>query len=152
MKKFAITILLSLLVTSLSFAQPALKEAIYTKNSPAPIGTYSQAINVGNTVYISGQIPLDPKTGKLVAGDFSQQAKQALANLNAITQAAGGDLNNIVKITVYLTDLKNFSTFNQLMAQYFHPPYPARAVVEVKRLADDSPIEIEAIMIAKNHA
>jgi reactive intermediate/imine deaminase len=125
------------------------KSAILTENAPAPIGIYSQAIKVDNTIYISGQIPLDPKTGNLIAGDFNKQAKQVLNNLSAITKAAGANLDNIVKLTVYMTDLANFAILNKTMSEYFHQPYPARVVIEVKGLPKQAPIEIEAIMKTK---
>lgn len=125
------------------------KEIIFTQNAPAPIGAYSQAVKLGNTVYISGQIPINPENSKMISGDFNQQAKQTIANLSAVAKASGGDLGDIVKLTVYLTDLSNFSAFNKLMEQNFPKPYPARAVVEVGALAENSPIEIDAIMQIK---
>lgn len=125
------------------------KQDIYTKNAPAPIGTYSQAIKIDDTIYISGQIPIDIKTGELVSGDFDKQARKAINNLFEISKAAGGELDDIVKITVYLTDLSNFGVLNQVMAEYFHKPYPARAVIEVKGLPKKASVEIEAIMKTK---
>jgi len=138
------TLLLSLLL--LSGTSFAAKESIYTKNAPEPIGIYSQAIKAGNTVYISGQIPLDPKTGNIVSGSFKEQARQAVANLNAVAKAAGGSLDNILKVTVYLTNLNNFSAVNDVMAETFHKPYPARAAIEIKALPKNAAIEIEAVM------
>lgn len=125
------------------------KKAIYTATAPAPIGVYSQAIQVGSTVYISGQIPIDPKTGVLVQGDFNVQVEQALKNLAEIAIAAGGDLDDIVKLTVYLSDLNNFSLVNDAMINYFHKPYPARAVIEIKALPLHACVEIEAVMQLK---
>lgn len=122
------------------------KEIIQTNDAPAPIGIYSQAIKAGNTIYISGQIPMDPKTGALVHGDFKEQVKQTFMNLEAITKAAGGTLNNIVKLTVYLTDLNNFAAVNESMEKLFQKPYPARAVIEIKALPKNAMIEIEAVM------
>jgi 2-iminobutanoate/2-iminopropanoate deaminase len=125
------------------------KQAIYTKNAPAPIGPFSQAIRIDNTIYISGQIPIDIKTGELVSGAFNKQARQAITNLFEITKASGGTLDDIVKVTVYITDLANFAVFNQVMAEYFHKPYPARVVIEVKGLPKQAAVEIEAIMKMK---
>ena len=122
------------------------KKSIYTENAPAPIGTYSQAIQLGNTVYISGQIPVDPKTGELVQGTFSEQLKQAFSNISEISKAAGGNLDNILKLTIYLKDLNNFTTVNEVMNEYFHQPYPARAVIEIKALPKNAAVEIEAVM------
>ena len=125
------------------------KHAIYTKNAPAPIGAYSQAMKMGNTTYISGQIPIDNKTGELVKGDFSDQFRQAIINLSEITKASGGSLNDIVKVTVYVTDLANFAVLNKVMKEYFHEPYPARVVVEIKGLPKHAAVEIEAVMEKK---
>lgn len=122
------------------------KVMIHTPNAPAPIGTYSQAIRWGDTVYISGQIPIDPKTNLLVNDSFSAQTRQVFMNLSAIATAAGGELNDILKLTIYLTDLHHFTEVNQIMSEYFHEPYPARAVIEIKDLPKDAPIEIEATM------
>lgn len=127
------------------------KQALYTKSAPAPIGPYSQAIKIGNTIYISGQIPMDAKTDQLVSGDFKIQAKQVMENLLAVTKVAGGSLDDIVKVTVYMTDLENFATFNQVMAEYFHRPYPARVVIEVKALPKGAPLEMEAVMKIKRN-
>lgn len=144
MKKLLLPLMLYLITTNLSFAA---KEYIYTKNAPEPIGTYSQAVKVGNTVYISGQIPIDPSTGKMVEGGFKNQVKQALSNVSEITKAAGGNVNDIVKLTVYLTDVSNFSDLNEAMEKVFQKPYPARSVVEIKALPrTDAMVEIEAVM------
>lgn len=122
------------------------KTIINTKNAPAAIGTYSQAIKVDNTVYISGQIPLNPETMEMMMDSFETQAHQVFKNLQAIAQEAGGDLKDLVKITVLLSDLKYFAQVNEIMAQYFSEPYPARAAFAVKALPKDADIEIEAIM------
>lgn len=119
---------------------------IETSNAPAAIGTYSQAVVAGNTVYISGQIPLNPKTMKMVMSDFSAQVKQAFDNLKAVAIAAGGDLSHIVKLNVYLQDMNQFAIVNEIMATYFEKPYPARAVVEVSRLPKDAGIEMDGIL------
>jgi len=122
------------------------KTIINTKNAPAAIGTYSQAVKVDNTVYISGQIPLNPETMEMMMDSFETQAHQVFKNLQAIAQEAGGDLKDLVKITVLLSDLKYFAQVNEIMAQYFSEPYPARAAFAVKALPKDADIEIEAIM------
>ena len=122
------------------------KTIINTKNAPAAIGTYSQAAKVDNTVYISGQIPLNPETMEMMMDSFETQAHQVFKNLQAIAQEAGGDLKDLVKITVLLSDLKYFAQVNEIMAQYFSEPYPARAAFAVKALPKDADIEIEAIM------
>jgi reactive intermediate/imine deaminase len=124
----------------------SLKKSIYTATAPAPIGTYSQGIQLGNTVYISGQIPIDPKTGELVQGSFKDQVKQAFANLSEITKAAGGTVDDVLKLTIYLTDLNNFGAVNEVMNELFQEPYPARAVIEIKALPKNAPVEIEAVM------
>jgi reactive intermediate/imine deaminase len=121
------------------------KTAINTQNAPAAIGTYSQAIQVGNFVFVSGQIPLNPETGELIEGDISQQIDQVFKNLKAVAEAAGASLQNAVKITVYLTDLSHFATVNEIMNGYFEQPYPARAALgvtsggEVRPVADRDP-------------
>lgn len=124
-----------------------MKKIIHTDAAPAAIGTYSQAVQAGNTVYISGQIPLDPKTMQVVAGEFSVQVKQTFDNLKAIVIAANGTFSHIVKLTIYLKDLEKFSVVNEIMATYFEKPYPARAVVEISRLPKDVAIEMDAIMV-----
>lgn len=122
-------------------------EAINTTAAPQAIGTYSQAVKVNNTVYLSGQIPLVPDTMTLSAGDMANQIHQVFRNLRAVAQASGGDLNNIVKLTVFLTDLTHFPLVNQIMAEYFQPPYPARAVVGVAALPKGATIEMDAILV-----
>ena len=124
-----------------------MKKVIETSNAPQAIGTYSQAIQAGNTVYISGQISLNPKTMKLVTTDFHAEVKQVFENLKTIAVAAGGDLSNIVKLQVYLQDMNQFVTVNEVMATYFEKPYPARAMIEVSRLPKDVSVEIDAVMV-----
>ena len=119
---------------------------ISTPDAPAAIGTYSQAVRAGDTVYLSGQIPLDPKTMKLVEGDFEAQARRVFENLKAVISAAGGDFGRVVRVTVYLTDLGNFAKVNEVMAQYFKEPYPARAAVGVASLPRGALVEIDAVM------
>lgn len=122
------------------------KQVIATSAAPAAIGPYSQAIRVGNTVWISGQIPLDPATGELVGGPIESQARRVFENLKAIVTAAGASLDQVVKATVYLTDLASFATVNQVMAQYFREPYPARAAIGVAALPRGAAIEVECIL------
>ena len=123
------------------------KTIIATDNAPAAIGTYSQAVKAGDTVYISGQIPLDPKTMEMVTESFEAQAVQVFENLKAVAEAAGGSLADFVKVTVLLSDLKYFAEVNEVMARYFSAPYPARAAFAVKALPKDADVEIEAIMV-----
>ena len=126
-----------------------MKKIISSQHAPAAIGTYSQAVRVSgtaDTVYLSGQIPLDPATMTLVDG-FENQAKQVFDNLNAVCVAAGGSLNDLVKVNIYLLDLGNFAKVNEIMATYFSQPYPARAVVGVAALPRGSQVEIDGIMI-----
>jgi reactive intermediate/imine deaminase len=119
---------------------------ISTPDAPAAIGTYSQAVRAGDTVYLSGQIPLDPKTMKIVEGDFEAQARRVFDNLRAVCRAAGGDFDRIVRITIYLTDLANFAKVNEVMGQNFKEPYPARAAIGVASLPRGSLVEIDAVM------
>jgi reactive intermediate/imine deaminase len=123
------------------------KISIQTNDAPAAIGTYSQAIKVGNLVYLSGQIPLDPETGNLIEGDVSQQIEQVFKNLKAVAEAAGTSLKNAVKITVYLTDLSHFATVNEIMAAYFEEPYPARAALGIASLPRGAAVEADAILL-----
>lgn len=123
------------------------KSIIETKKAPEAIGTYSQAVRVNNTVYLSGQIPLDPASMALVSDNFSEQAHQVFLNLKAVCEAAGGDLNNMVKLTIYLTDLGNFPLVNEIMSQYFQQPYPARAAVGINELPRGALIEADGIMV-----
>ena len=122
------------------------RQAIYTKQAPEPIGAYSQAVKVGSTVYLSGQIPLCPKTGQLISQDIHEQVQQVFTNLRVVCQAAGGDFSAIAKLTVYLIDLNDFSVVNDAMVELFSEPYPARAVVEVSALPKGSAVEVEAIL------
>ncbi len=121
-------------------------QIIHTDAAPSAIGAYSQAVRAGDTVYISGQIPLCPATMEVVEGDFRAATRRVFESLAAIATATGGDLGNIVKLTVYLTDLANFTTVNEVMAEYFQEPYPARAAVEVAGLPRGVPVEVDAIM------
>ena len=122
------------------------RETIQTDQAPQAIGTYSQAVKCGTTVYLSGQIPLIPETMKMVQGDAETQIRRVFDNLQAVARAAGGDLNQVAKLNIFLTDLGNFPTVNQVMAEYFNEPYPARACVEVAGLPKGVSVEIEAIL------
>jgi reactive intermediate/imine deaminase len=122
------------------------RQIIKTDNAPAAIGPYSQAVRHGDTVYLSGQIPLDPATMELVNGDINAQTHRVFLNLKAVCEAAGGSLAGIVKLNVYLTDLGNFATVNQIMAEYFSEPYPARAAVGVVALPLGAEVEMEAVL------
>jgi len=122
------------------------KNPIATSNAPSAIGTYSQAIQSGNLVFMSGQIPLVPATMEIVDGDFEARARQVFDNLRAVATAAGGNLDQIVKLTIYLTDLNNFATVNSVMESYFSEPYPARAALGVASLPKGVDIEAEAIL------
>lgn len=122
------------------------KQAIVSDGAPSAIGTYSQAIRAGQFVFISGQIPLDPETMEIVEGDFESRARRVFDNLRAIVQAAGGELDQIVKLTIYLTDLDNFATVNSVMADFFKTPYPARAALGVASLPKGADVEAEAIL------
>lgn len=123
-----------------------MKHIISTIHAPAAIGTYSQAVKVGNTVYLSGQIPLDPATMQLVEG-FENQVRRVFDNLKAVCEAAGGSLNDLVKINVFLIELGNFARVNEVMATYFEEPYPARAAVGVSALPRGAQVEIEGVMV-----
>jgi len=120
-------------------------EKIFTENAPKPVGPYSQAIKAGNFLFIAGQIPLDPKTGKIVGENIKEQAKRALENIKAIVEAAKGRLEDIVKVNVYIRDIKLFGEFNEVYEEFFGEHKPARAVVEVSGLPKDVLVEIEAI-------
>ncbi|MFK7885744.1 MAG: RidA family protein [Gammaproteobacteria bacterium] len=122
------------------------KQAIATDQAPAAIGTYSQAIRDGDTVYFSGQIPLDPATGQMVEGDFDVHVKRVFDNLKAVAEAAGGTLDQMVKLNVYLLDLANFAAVNECMSHYFSEPYPARAAVAVSQLPKGSIVEVDGVM------
>lgn len=122
------------------------REIVQTPRAPQAIGTYSQAVRVGDTVYVSGQIPLDPATGQLVAGDIEAEVRRAFENLKAIVEAAGGTLSQVAKLTVFLTDLAHFARVNEIMATLFSAPYPARAVVGVAQLPRGARVEVECIL------
>ena len=122
------------------------KQIIVTAAAPAAIGTYSQAVKVGNTLWLSGQIPLDPHTQKLVKGDVAAQIKQVFENLKAVVTAAGATFDNVVKVNVYLTDIANSGLVNKIMAEYFREPYPARGAVGVASLAAGAQVEVECIV------
>jgi reactive intermediate/imine deaminase len=122
------------------------KQIISTSRAPAAIGVYSQATRVGNTIWVSGQIPLDPKTKELVEGDMEVQVRQVFKNLQAIVVAAGAGLDDVVKATVYLIDLSHFALVNRVMAEFFHEPYPARAALGVAALPRGAQIEVECIV------
>ncbi|MGM0571039.1 RidA family protein [Marinobacter sp.] len=123
------------------------KSIIQTDAAPEAIGTYSQAVKAGDTVYLSGQIPLDPETMEVVAGDFADKTRRVFENLKAVCEAAGGGLQDIVKLNIYMTDLANFATVNEVMATYFQEPYPARAAIGVAALPKGVPVEMDAVMV-----
>lgn len=122
------------------------KQAIHSDAAPAAIGTYSQAIQAGNLVFLSGQIPLDPESMEIVGGDFETRARRVFDNLAAVAAAAGGSLDDIVKLTIFLTDLDNFAAVNKVMEGYFQQPYPARAAVGVASLPKGADVEADAIL------
>lgn len=123
------------------------KAIIHSDNAPQAIGTYSQAVKVGDTVYLSGQIPLDPESMTLVEGDFVAQAEQVFKNLAAVCEATNGSLNHIVKLNIYLTDLSNFPQVNEVMGKFFSEPYPARAAIGVSELPKGAQIEADGILV-----
>lgn len=123
------------------------REIIHTDKAPRAIGTYSQAVKIDNTVYLSGQIPLVPESMELVTGEISAQIRRVFDNLRAVAQAAGGDLGHVVKLNVFLTDLANFPTVNEIMAEYFQQPYPARAAIGVAALPRGAAVEMDAVMV-----
>lgn len=120
---------------------------VSTPDAPGAIGTYSQATKTGSTVYLSGQIPLDPKTMELVTGDVEVHVRRVFDNLRAVARAAGGDLSHAVKVNVYLTDLGHFQVVNKVMAEYFSPPYPARAAIGVAALPRGAVVEVDAVLV-----
>jgi len=122
------------------------KVIISTDKAPAAIGTYSQAVKIGTTVYLSGQIPLVPETMQMVSDNFAEQTQQVFENLKAVCQAAGGSLNDMVKVNIFLTDLSNFATVNEIMSKHFSAPYPARAAVQVSALPRGAQVEIDGVM------
>lgn len=122
------------------------RETIHTGDAPAAIGPYSQAVRHGDTVFLSGQIPLDPSTMQLVEGDITAQAHRVFRNLRAVCEAAGGGLDGIVKLNIYMVNLGHFAQLNEVMAEYFSEPYPARATVEVSGLPLGAEVEVEAVL------
>jgi reactive intermediate/imine deaminase len=122
------------------------RQIIRTDHAPKAIGPYSQAVRTGNTVYLSGQIPLDPATGELVTGDITVQTQRVFENLRAVCEAAGGSLSKLVRVGIYLTDLKNFAAVNAVMAEFCKEPYPARSTVEVSGLPRGAEVEIDAVL------
>ncbi len=122
------------------------RKIVSTRNAPSAIGTYSQAVKVGNTVYVSGQIPLDPETMSLVGDDFRSQVVRVFDNLQAVSQAAGGSLRDVVKLNVFVTEMSNFAIVNEVMGEYFHGSYPARAVIGVASLPKNAKVEMDAVL------
>ncbi len=122
------------------------RDIIHTDKAPQAIGTYSQAVKVGDVVYLSGQIPLVPETMTVVEGDMATQVRRVFDNLSAVAEAAGGRLQDIVKLNIFLTDLSHFATVNDIMAEYFEQPYPARAAIGVASLPKDVPVEMDGVM------
>lgn len=123
------------------------KQIIHTDHAPAAIGPYSQAVRAGDTVYFSGQIPLDPDTGNLVEGDITAQARRSFDNLKAVAEAAGGSLGDMVRLGLYLTDLSQFAAVNAVMQEYFSAPFPARSTIEVSGLPKGALFEVDAVML-----
>lgn len=128
-----------------------MREVISTSNAPAAIGTYSQAVRFGNTVYLSGQIGLIPDTMELAQGDIEVRIHQVFQNLRAVCEAAGGSLQDIAKLNIFLTDMSHFAKVNEIMAQYFQQPYPARAAVAVKQLPKDTDVEMDGVMVISSY-
>lgn len=128
-----------------------MREVISTPNAPKAIGTYSQAVRHGDTVYLSGQIALIPETMELAEGEISERIHQVFKNLSAICEAAGGSLQDIVKLNIFLTDMSHFATVNEIMAQYFKEPYPARAAVAVAELPKGTDVEMDGVMALSNY-
>lgn len=124
-----------------------MRSVIHTDAAPKAIGTYSQAVRTGSTVYLSGQIPLDPATGELVAGDIKAEIRRAFANLQAVCEEAGGSLRQLVKLNVYLTDLAHFADVNAAMAELFAEPYPARAAIGVAQLPRGARFEVDGVLV-----
>lgn len=122
------------------------REIIHTASAPEAIGPYSQAVKVGDVVYLSGQIPLVPETMTVIEGDFSAQVRRVFDNLSAVAKASGGSLQDVVKLNIFLTDLSYFGTVNEIMTEYFQQPYPARAAIGVASLPKGVPVEMDAIM------
>lgn len=124
-----------------------MKEIIHTDKAPQAVGPYSQAVKVGNMAFISGQIPINPDNGQLIHGNIASQTRQVLDNLQAVVTACGSNLENVVKVTIYLTDMDNFATVNEIYGEYFHSNPPARACVEVSKLPKNVSVEMDAIVI-----
>ncbi|TAK39620.1 MAG: RidA family protein [Lysobacteraceae bacterium] len=122
------------------------RQPIHSDRAPAAIGPYSQAVRAGDTVFLSGQTPIDPATGALVEGDIAVQARRAFDNLRAVCEAAGGSFDDVVRIGLYLTNLGQFATVNAVMAEYFHAPYPARSTIEVSALPKGAAFEVDAVL------
>ncbi|MGE5624877.1 MAG: RidA family protein [Bacillota bacterium] len=122
------------------------RTSVFTDRAPKAIGPYSQAVRVGSTVYLSGQIPLDPRTGELVSGDFNLEVRRVFDNLKAVAETAGDGLKDVVRVTIYLTDLGHFPKVNEVMAEYFKEPYPARVTIGVAALPRGARVEIDAVM------
>ncbi len=137
------------LPVSSTTVSPMPREPIQTPNAPAAIGPYSQATRAGDLVFLSGQIPLDPSSGLIVEGDISAQARQAFANLRAVCEAAGGSFADIVRVGLYLTDLSEFAAVNEVMAQVFDAPFPARSTIEVSALPRGAKFEVDAILVLR---
>lgn len=123
-----------------------MKQVIHSKEAPQAVGTYSQAIKVGSLVFLSGQIPLDPQSMQIVSDDIRKQIHKVFENLSAVAKASGGSLDDVVKLTIYLTDLSHFPQVNEIMAEYFSEPFPARATVQVVALPKGAAVEMDAIM------
>lgn len=123
------------------------RQSLHTDRAPAAIGPYSQAVRAGGTVFLSGQIPLDPATGELVVGDIAVHARRAFDNLRAVCEAAGGSLDDVVRLGLYLTDLGDFAAVNAVMAEYFQAPYPARSTIQVSGLPKGAHFEVDAILV-----
>ncbi|HEU0154251.1 MAG TPA: RidA family protein [Arenimonas sp.] len=123
------------------------RDPISTERAPAAIGPYSQAVRAGQTVYLSGQIPLDPATGELVGGDISAQTRRVFDNLKAVCEAAGGSLDGVVRVGIYVMDLSDFAQVNAVMAEYFQAPYPARSTIQVAGLPKGARVEVDAVLV-----
>jgi len=127
-----------------------MKKIIETDQAPSAVGTYSQAVQVGNTVYISGQVPLDPVSMEMVEGDFKIHARQMFTNLIAVVNATGANADHVIKLSLFLTDMNNFSAVNEVMQEFFNKPYPARSAVEVRALPRNAVVEVEAIVVLES--
>jgi 2-iminobutanoate/2-iminopropanoate deaminase len=138
-----------LVVGSANFNEKIIKRIIKTERAPSAIGPYSQAVRAGNFVFVSGQIPIDPKTGEFVSEDVAEQTRQVLNNLQAVLEAAGSNLNAVVKTTVFLADMNDFARMNNVYAEFFTENFPARATVQAARLPKDALVEIECVAIAE---